>query len=338
MQVHSAGYCICYPIIIGDISIHDEYQTSRQLLLQGEKNMAVVNVVNADVLPSFSEGERIRLQMIAFALDIHYYETEEKYYASLENNYALADGCIFPVGIFNDEKNGKKKDIPRDYSLLRATVKEVNYGFHDNGEEKIPGYICTRVYTGFGEIEIVHSLEQIDESEREIIKPGSTVSGLFIFSGDAAIFEYDNGIIKDKEHNLRLLQYIFAKGDPTRLQRVLAEDAIYYSEVTGKKFVGKNNIIDQIKYVKEVTTIKYFPHMATILQPIEDSLENSSLEYGEGERCVVLAEDEEENYQAIAFIDLDEENNISRLYISKGAGYTFTINSYPLYNTFEDEK
>lgn len=61
------------------------------------------------------------------------------------------------------------------------------------------------------------------------MRVGAVVSGICIISGDVALYEYENGIVKDLEHNLRALRYSFVHGEAERLYSILAENAVYYA-------------------------------------------------------------------------------------------------------------
>lgn len=53
----------------------DDDPLGKILLIEpvGHRTMAIVHVVNADVLPSYMRGEVIEVQPIAFATEVHYY-------------------------------------------------------------------------------------------------------------------------------------------------------------------------------------------------------------------------------------------------------------------------
>ena len=75
------------------------------------------------------------------------------------------------------------------------------------GDHADTPFIRCVVDTHFGELEFIHTLDQVPEEMRENIRVGSVVSGTCILSADVALHEYENGIVKDHEHNLRALRY-----------------------------------------------------------------------------------------------------------------------------------
>jgi hypothetical protein len=138
-----------------------------------------------------------------------------------------------------------------------------------------------------------------------------------------AINQYSKGIVRDEDHNLALLRYTLQKGDPKRMCSVLRENSVYVSEASGAEFVGADEIIERLQFVRASNPDRdYFAHLATITS-IDDG--DEALPYGIGQRCVVLAEDEEDNYVSIAFLDLDEDGFITKMTISVSSRYHFKV-------------
>ena len=81
-NTHCCGQCIWEMVSTGiDVSPEDLHPMKRRVLLRKEdgEGMIPVEIINADVLPSLLEGERVKLQMIAFPVDFHYYADDEAY-------------------------------------------------------------------------------------------------------------------------------------------------------------------------------------------------------------------------------------------------------------------
>jgi hypothetical protein len=184
--------------------------------------------------------------------------------------------------------------------------------------EKNNMFIRCFVDTQFGELEFDHTLEMVPEELRDNIKVGSIITGTCILSGDVAIKEYDKGIVKDFDHNLKLLRYTLEEGDPERLASVLADDAVYDTDTSGKRFVGPREIIDKIKYVQEHSESKYITNYATIA-----ASENG--EFPVGTRCIVLSSGESDNYESIAFIKVNYDGFITNIKISTDSTYRFEV-------------
>ena len=62
--------------------------------------------------------------------------------------------------------------------------------------------------------------------------------------------------------------------------------------------------------------------MATIVG-IKDGEEK--IEYEAGKRCVVIATDVENNYQTIAFVEVDDDGNISEITTTENPRYEFSV-------------
>ncbi len=335
MDTHSSGNCIWELCFTGaNIARKDADILERRCIVRrrhGSGGIAVVNIVNADVLPSFAEGEPVRLQMIAFPSRIEYFKDEDAYAAAQPKGsdgeeWLLADGAVIPSGLLynrNPESDAFDSDDDLDdITLVRGTVKGLYYGTVAFGEEKHDAYLRCIVGTEFGDLEIVHTIGEVAEAQHGDIRVGATVSAVVTLSGDAAIYEYEQGIILDEDHDLAILRATFAGADPERLRRVFAEDAVYSAEYNDKTYTGRDAILERLKGVTENADVRYYAHSAVITSVDEG---DEPLPYGAGKRCIVIAPGEEDNYDTVAFADIDEEGRISRLTTSISGRYHFHI-------------
>lgn len=300
--------------------------------------MAVINLVNADVLPSFLKNDVIKAQMIAFSELIHYYKDEEEYAESVEETlsgkkFLLGEGNVFPNGLLanhsldNPEKD--KEHYSDNFVSIRGCVKAISIGKLELGEQSLEAFISVTIDTEFGELEIVHTLDQVEESERSNIKVGSVVFGLFVLSGDVAIYEYSEGFIADEKNDLALVRYTLQAGDPERLRLVLSEEAEYISDASAATYKGADEIIERLKYIKESNPdTNFFAQMATV-SSVDDGAE--ALPYSVGQRCIILSEDRPDNYVSIVFVDVAENGHIQRIHISEDGRYHFKIDEPPHY-------
>ena len=293
------------------------------------KGLAVISVVNADILPSFLEDDVYDFQMIAFPKEISYFASEEEYHNSLKKDdlgrtFGLAEGSVFPSGFLNNhDPNNKEVEKNRwmdDYTLIRGTVKRLCNGVLELGGKGYNAYIRCIIDTEFGELEINHTYDQVEDTQKDNIEIGATVVMLGVLSADAAIREYTDGIIKDEEHHLQLLRHVFVTGEADRLRFMLAEDAQYVSENSNSTYHGVEEIIERLKYVHRQTKYTYYAHL-TIISKVDDGEEE--LDYNKGKRCVVLASDKPENYQSIAFIEVNEQGLITRILTTAEERYHF---------------
>ena len=80
MDTHAASDCVWECAVEQDITPRDFDPLERRLLVSGRgKGLAVVEVVNADVLPAFYSGTPLRLNMAAFPRWIDYLPDEAAY-------------------------------------------------------------------------------------------------------------------------------------------------------------------------------------------------------------------------------------------------------------------
>ena len=313
----------------------------------GTGGMAIVNLVNADVLPSFLEDDLIEMQMVAFPEIIEYYPDEDSYCEKQPEfkkgkKLLLADGAVFATGmLMNRSPDSPKFETDErldDIVNIRGTVKALYKGFTQFGEKEEWTFLRCVIDTEFGPLEIDHSLSQVESSQRDNIRVGSIVSFYGILSGDVAIHDYEKGIVRDEEHDLAALRYVFSGNAPERLRSILNTNAIYHAEYNGATFNGCDEIIERIKVVHENHSgeERYYAHFATIVS-IDDG--DEALPYSIGKRCLVLASGKETNYESIAFVDTDEEGRIMRMVTSINPRYHFSIDQKPKrYNPFDGVK
>ena len=335
---HCSGNCIWNMVHSGvDLTPEEKPALSRVALMSKEDGTGLIPIelITADVYPSFLKGDRFKIQVIGLPLNISYFPNEEAYSDSLPKDdegqtWGIANGSLFPAAfLYNHSpehyEQGFDPETDKIVSFM-ATVKKVIWGYINITGEGHRAFLRCFIDTQFGELELAHTLDQVDRSQLDNIKAGAIVSGECVISGDLALDEYENGVIKDYEHDLRLLRYSFLKGEEERLRTVLSEDAIYISESTGKQFSGKDEIIGSIQKTRNnqaAQNTKMFSQMATITEA-EDGME-----YSVGTRCLVLSYDEEEAYEAIAFIDVNHIGEIERIKISTDSHYHFRIDDEP---------
>ena len=331
LDVHCAGSCIWEMVHTGiDLSPSKKFPRQNRVALMSRPDgggLVPIELITADVYPSFLEGDRFKIQVIGLPLTIEYFPDEKAYSDSLPKDkegrqLGPANGALFPASLLVNHAPEMKDDFDPETDklvLFSGTVKRVTVGFVNITGEGGAAFLRCRIDTCFGELELEHTLEQVKEDQQDYIREGAVVSGVCILSGDLAIDEYEDGPVKDREHDLMLLRYTFAKGEEERLKTVLREDAVYYSDATGKKIEGRDNIITRIRYVNDNRGCDIGTNMATIVEAGEGT------EYEPGTRCFVLAYGENRDYDAIIFIDVDEDGMISRIKTSTDSRYRFQV-------------
>ena len=331
-----------------DINRKERDKLSRRVMvtkLDGSGGMAVVTLVNADVLPSFLEDDTIKMQMIGFPELIQYFENEDAYAAVQPTlrggqKFMLSEGSVFPSG-FMRNRSPEDPDFESDEHLdditnIRGTVKECYYGRFTLDDESHDTFVFCDIDTEFGPLQLVHTIGQVEESQRKNMKPGALVNFYGLLSGDVAIYEYEKGIIRDTEHNLAALRYMFSGNDPDRIRSILSDDCVYCAEYNGSTYTGPDAIIERMRFVQGDHSEKCYAHLATITEIDPGEIE---LAYPIGTRCLVLASGEETRYESIAFVDLNDDGNVCRIVTSVEPRYRFRIDEKPKKrNIFEDVK
>lgn len=315
-----------------DLTPKDSLPTERLFMFKNHADgsgMLPIHIINADVLPSFLEDDIVSMQMCAFPLDINYYADEDDYAEHQPKTadgkqWLISDGSLMAISFLHNHQIHEENDTEVDYStddhvLFRGTVKRLANGVLEMHEgEKINTYIRCVIDTPYGELHFAHTIEQVEESQRDNLKVGAVVFGTCVLSGDVAIREYDQGIIKDFEHNFKLLRQVLVKGQAERMRSVLCEDTVYVSDASKKSYEGIDDIINRLNYVHEEQSEKTFATPATIV-----SVDSEELEYPVDTRCLLISYGTEDDYSAIAFLDVDEKGNIKRIYITTDNRYHF---------------
>lgn len=346
MDTHSSGKCI-WEVCLSDMDIarkHADVMERRCVVKRKSDGggMAVVNIVNADVLPSFEEDEVVKLQMIAFPASIEYFADEDAYTeaqpeSSGGKKWLLSDGTMLPAGLMRNrdpesDEFESDEDLD-DLMLIRGTVKALYHGAFELGGEKHDTYLRCIIGTEHGELEIVHTVGEVKEEQRGNIRVGATVSGVFTLSGDAAIYEYEQGMVLNEANDLAILRATFAGADPGRIRLVFAEDATYLVEYNHTSYHGRDAIVERLKYVAE-SGVRHFAYPATIISVDKG---DEPLPYDVGRRCIVIAYGEERSFETVAFADIDENGRIARLVTSENGRYHFRIDEKPRPETPFDE-
>ena len=341
---HCAGNCIWEMVHTGIDLTPEEFPKLNRVILMRKPDgdgMVPIELITADVYPSFLKGDKYKIQVIGLPISISYYADEDAYSDSLPvdeegQKWGIAEGTLFPSGfLYNHDPDRQEGFDPETdkHVLFKGTVKKLSWGYVNITGEGKEAFLRCFIDTQYGTLELEHTFDQVAKEQLENIAEGSIVSGVCVLSGDLAIDEYEDGIVKDHEHDLRLLRYTFVKGEEERLKTVLKEDAVYISETTGKQYSGRDSITKQIRYVIDNRNCDLITEMATITNA-EDGME-----YSTGTRCFLLAYGEDKEFEAIVFIDVDEEGMISRIKISTDCRYHFKVDDKgPSKSVFEGGK
>lgn len=345
-DTHCANSCVWNLVQSGiDLTPKDASNMERIAMFQSEEargGMLPVEIITADILPSWMKGDKVEAQMVALPIDVNYYADEDEYAEDQPSDkngkkWLMATGSMAALSFLcnhSPDTYEQGKDYESDrYVQFTAIVKSLYHGkFEMNGEEHNLFIRCF-ADTDYGELEFCHTLDQVPEESRDNIKVGAIISGTCILSGDVAIKTYSEGIVKDFEHNLKLFRYTLGSGDPERLRSVLADDVVYETDTSGKTYLGADEIIERFNYIHDNRDSEYATYYATIIETDDDDME-----YPVGTRCIILANGEgEENYESIAFINVNDDGMISRIKISTDGRYHFSIDQPERIKTPLDE-
>lgn len=198
-DVHCGGPCIWNVLHSGfDITMQKERAHVHTALFRREDGSGFVpiEIITADVLPSFLAGDRLTVQVIGLPLEVHYHADEDAYDRAQPTDedgraWRPAAGALFPASFLHNhapERYEQGKEYVSDrFVLFRATAKKLSWGCFDCNGEKQRTFVRCFVDTDFGELEFDHAVDQVAEAERENIRVGAVISGVAVLSGDLRI-------------------------------------------------------------------------------------------------------------------------------------------------------
>lgn len=339
-DIQVSGSCV-WKVHYSDVALEEQTvdNMTRMALVKNTESggFTIMHIINADILPSFLENDVIEVQVCAYAEDVNYYKDETAYAETIPvcegmkldglNGHKLmpAMGSVLPNGFLNAHRYCEDGDCEVDSSndelvLITGVVKGVYVKPVKLDDKEISNFIVTRVETQFGDLDVIHSRKMISDEEAEILKKGAVIQAVAIISGDPAINEYENGMVKNEKNNLAALRYAMMKGCAKRLASILSDDIEYESINLKNNIYGIENVISYLDYVHDNAKMEYYSYYAT--------LEN---EY-EGERCIVIAEGDEDNLTAIIRI-LIEDGMIRKIIVTDDPCLKFRIDEPVNYKT-----
>lgn len=200
MDTHAVSGCQWICRVVKDVTAGDASPLSRRVLVRrdGADDLAVVDLLCADVLPDVRPEDELRLDMVGFPLRISYDAGE----------------------------SGDMVEAQQDAVLLQGVVKDSKVGETFLGMEPLTRFVSVTVSTRMGDVELCHPMELVAESQRDMVKPGAVVSALCVLSGNCAVGEYAGGVVFDEAHDLSLLSAFFREGGVQRLRPVMRSDCV----------------------------------------------------------------------------------------------------------------
>ncbi len=317
LDTHCRGRCI-WKLRIEDVLEEGKLDPLyKKLLLKGinGKGLFPAHIVNADVLPSFKKDETIVLQMIAFSEEFHCYRTEEEYELTRplgRNGQKIIPqkDTLYPIGYFSDDSSKK------DEVYIHGTLLGRFNGDLQVKDKKEHYFLKCPVRTQYGCIDIAVHASKLAKETILNMEPGSIIECKAILAGDPAIFQYEKGIIRNPEHNLKLMAYTLENGDPQRLQTVLAESAILQSASASESHIGTGNVLNYIRSIQKAGV-----NCHTTYTTISESSKN----HPSGTRCIIINYANPKLTPGIVFLEHDSNNNIIRIDIEEANDYQYTV-------------
>ncbi len=286
--------------------------------------LAVVNIINADVLPCYAEDEILTLQMAAFPLMIEYYPNKEAYEDSVPvtrsdkelldgHQILLEEGMLFPANLLSKHGDTEVNDLTEDIDvmLFRATVREVK----KNSVTKDGFYYTVHVTTQFGDLTVVHTEEMVDEEQRKFIIPGSTISCACCLVGDPALFDHAKGAVFNQENGLKLLRHCCMCGEADRLRGALSEEVVYIKDSTQESFSGIHAVVDFIKSIYDGG--ERCIAVAARIDRVPQDVHALPI----GTHCLALIYGNEQRISSLMLAETDQDGKISRIRTVPYIGY-----------------
>lgn len=332
LDTHCSGPFVWDTEVIADITPDDAEPGERRLLLgnnnDGERHgLVVVNLINADVIPSYVHGDKVKMQIVGFPVFLEFFKDEDEYADSVpgekEKKILLADGMIMPSEFLKNHNPNNEEIVDGgtdDICLVRGTVKKMWCGRFENEDRKFQTFVRIVIETAFGDLELETDMNELDENDNENIKIGATILAGVILSGDVAIYEYEEGFIADEEHDLMLFRHAIMCGEAKRLKKRLADDVTYISNVGKWEKSGRDEVSELFQYIYDVRSIHYKAHLARLTTPETDE----KLGYEVGKHCLVM-ENEKEELESIMFLSYNDSNEISKIQFINDSRYRFSF-------------
>ena len=329
---HVAGNCI-WNLLFDENCVDTEGEDSEELGKSvicrspdaDEESRVVVTLVHADVLPCYLPGEPVTMQVAAFPLKIHYYPDEEACdevtaVNAMGTKIRYASGRLLCLG----NEDCVVKGIVKTVELLTT---ETIVG--DGVEERQFYYVV--IDTQFGPLPLCHSIDSVEEAEREYIKEGACVFADCMISGDVAIKEYQGGAVYDEIHDLKLLRECLETNDFSRAGHVFAGDAVYVSDNSGVRAdsgVKTKALLQTIAdNIKKNDTLVVTTHLVRVDKYRGMREENRKYV---GHYAVAYSQHQENEVEDFILVETNEDGKISKLYVSGDSGLEGTpINLLP---------
>ena len=307
----------------------------RQCVVQnalGEgKGFALIDVVTADIRPTYTEGTRLELQVCALPYDVAYYADEEAYVADAATHLPLpkgvpredgkdyavfAQGSVWPLGLLS-----KDESTPKDLTYVRGEVVSVRKGRLADRQDAF--WIVT-IDTSFGPLDVVHGLDAVREEQRPFIRRGAILAATCVLSADATTVTYDGGRVDDEDNLLLLVGGVLARESPDRLRAVATPGLRYVSEYNKSVIEGLDAVIERIRSLQASARLPDYRFRLATVVGVRQPAGLPRLPHGVGTRCAYLYHldrNGREVYLGLLFLTLDGQNRVTTFEISQSDAY-----------------
>ena len=289
MDTHAVSDCVWDCRVIKDVTPADADPLARRLLVSvdGCDHIALVDVLCADVLPTYTPGMTLKLNMVAFPMRI----------------------------VYSESGKGSVVEATEEGVLLEGIVKDAKVGESSMGLEMMTRFVRATIETSMGDIEICHPFDMIPEAQKNLVKNGSVVSAYCNLSGDAAIDKYVGGIIYNENQDMTVLADFFRTGQLHRLRPIMRSDCtVTFLKNTQKDIELSLSLLDEVgKELREAGLSVGVPGRVTGGEGLSRP----------GQPCLLLGNGKEGEYAFLCLLDTDSLGRIRSLTITNDARYEF---------------
>lgn len=287
MDTHAVSDCVWDCRVVKDVTPADADPLARRLLVSvdGCEHTALVHVLCADVLPAYTVGMPLKLNMAAFPMRIAYSESGK----------------------------GKVVEATDDGILLEGVVKDAKVGESYMGLELMTKFVRATIETSMGDIELCHPLDMVREEEKDLVRNGAVVSAYCNLSGDAAIDKYIGGILYNEEQDLAVLAAFFRSGNLNRLRPIMRSDcvAVFLNNRQEGQELSLSLLEEVGKDLREAGLCHGVPGRVTGGEGLSRP----------GQPCLLLGNGNEGEYAFLCLLDTDSLGRIRSLTITNDPRY-----------------
>ena len=292
--------------------------------LDGDYGQVIVSIEMPDVLPSILPGDIIKVQGVGWLLACSFFDDRESAEKEIGLDVKLMGTQLHlkpGISFVDDKGKGTMQIFTKAHSIKRHTGLPTTMEKDDVGNLYL---YCLEVESHIGPLSLVIPKRILPDETYEKLLAGQEqyIIGRYVFSGDAAIDEYNDGAIYDEENLLRLLRHCLDTGDFSRLDRAIADDCRY--DGWKKHFDRKEDIIESLKNVQRIQ-IDEGHRTFHCLGTITEVLMPDVAVYPVGKRCLLEGVVKGKGLRGFCFIELNSDNRIGHICFVYDPVYKFRL-------------